>query len=318
MKENRYDIYIEENLNGTRLDVVLSFSVPEVSRSFVQKLIDGGSVSVDGKVCLSKKEKVKAGQTVSIVVPEPEELEIKAENIPLDIVYEDDDVLVVNKPAGMVVHPAVGNYEGTLVNAVMYHCRDSLSSINGVIRPGIVHRIDKDTSGLLMVAKNDFAHNALAAQLAEHSITRVYNALVHDNFAEDEGTIDIPIGRDAKNRLRQGVYQYENGEVPRGAKRAVTNWRVLRRYGRFTLVEARLLTGRTHQIRVHMAYIKHPLVGDTVYGPKKPALGADSGQLLCARTLGFVHPRSGEYMEFEVPLPDDFAAVLAKLENNVK
>ena len=173
MKENRYDIYIEENLNGTRLDVVLSFSVPEVSRSFVQKLIDGGSVSVDGKVCLSKKEKVKAGQTVSIVVPEPEELEIKAENIPLDIIYEDDDVLVVNKPAGMVVHPAVGNYEGTLVNAVMYHCRDSLSSINGVIRPGIVHRIDKDTSGLLMVAKNDFAHNALAAQLAEHSITRV-------------------------------------------------------------------------------------------------------------------------------------------------
>ena len=318
MKENRYDIYIEENLNGTRLDVVLSFSVPEVSRSFVQKLIDGGSVSVDGKVCLSKKEKVKAGQTVSIVVPEPEELEIKAENIPLDIVYEDDDVLVVNKPAGMVVHPAVGNYEGTLVNAVMYHCRDSLSSINGVIRPGIVHRIDKDTSGLLMVAKNDFAHNALAAQLAEHSITRVYNALVHDNFAEDEGTIDIPIGRDAKNRLRQGVYPYENGEVPRGAKRAVTNWRVLRRYGRFTLVEARLLTGRTHQIRVHMAYIKHPLVGDTVYGPKKPALGADSGQLLCARTLGFVHPRSGEYMEFEVPLPEDFAAVLAKLENDLR
>lgn len=316
MKENRYDIYIEENLNGTRLDVVLSFSVPEVSRSFVQKLIDGGSVSVDGKVCLSKKEKVKAGQTVSIVVPEPEELEVKAENIPLNIVYEDDDVLVVNKPAGMVVHPAVGNYEGTLVNAVMYHCRDSLSSINGVIRPGIVHRIDKDTSGLLMVAKNDFAHNALAAQLAEHSITRVYNALVHDNFAEDEGTIDIPIGRDAKNRLRQGVYTYENGQVPRGAKRAVANWRVLRRYGRFTLIEARLLTGRTHQIRVHMAYIKHPLVGDTVYGPKKPALGADSGQLLCARVLGFVHPRSGEYMEFEVPLPDNFAAVLEKLEND--
>lgn len=314
MKENQYDIYIEENLNGTRLDVVLSFSVPEISRSFVQKLIEGGSVTVDGRPCFLKKEKVKTGQIVSVVVPKPEEIEIKAENIPLDIVYEDDDVLVVNKPAGMVVHPAVGNYEGTLVNAVMYHCRGSLSSINGVIRPGIVHRIDKDTSGLLMIAKNDFAHNSLAEQLAEHSITRVYNALVHDNFIEDEGTVDVPIGRDTKNRLRQSVFAYENGMVPRGAKKAVTNYRVLKRYGRFTLIEARLLTGRTHQIRVHMAYLKHPLVGDTVYGPKKSALGADKGQLLCARVLGFVHPRNGEYMEFAVPLPDDFKAVLKKLD----
>ncbi len=314
MKENQYDIYIEENLNGTRLDVVLSFSVPEISRSFVQKLIEGGSVTVDGRPCFLKKEKVKTGQIVSVVVPKPEEIEIKAENIPLDIVYEDDDVLVVNKPAGMVVHPAVGNYEGTLVNAVMYHCRGSLSSINGVIRPGIVHRIDKDTSGLLMIAKNDFAHNSLAEQLAEHSITRVYNALVHDNFIEDEGTVDVPIGRDTKNRLRQSVFAYENGMVPRGAKKAVTNYRVLKRYGRFTLIEARLLTGRTHQIRVHMAYLKHPLVGDTVYGPKKSALGADKGQLLCARVLGFVHPRNGEYMEFDVPLPDDFKAVLKKLD----
>ena len=314
MKEHRYDIYIEEKLNGTRLDVVLSFSVPEVSRSFVQKLIDAGAVSVDGKVCLSKKEKVKTGQIVSVIVPEPEELEIKAEDIPLDIIYEDSDVLVVNKPVGMVVHPAVGNFEGTLVNAVMYHCKDSLSSINGVVRPGIVHRIDKDTSGLLMIAKNDFAHSMLAEQLAEHSITRVYTALVYNNFAEDEGTVDVPIGRDAKNRLRQTVFPYENGQVPKGAKRAVTNYCVLKRYGRFTLIEARLLTGRTHQIRVHMAYIKHPLVGDTVYGPKKPELGADRGQLLCARVLGFVHPRSGEYMEVSVPLPDEFAAILAKLE----
>ncbi len=314
MKENQYDIYIEENLNGTRLDVVLSFSVPEISRSFVQKLIEGGSVTVDGRPCFLKKEKVKTGQIVSVVVPKPEKIEIKAENIPLDIVYEDDDVLVVNKPAGLVVHPAVGNYEGTLVNAVMYHCRGSLSSINGVIRPGIVHRIDKDTSGLLMIAKNDFAHNSLAEQLAKHSITRVYNALVHDNFIEDEGTVDVPIGRDTKNRLRQSVFAYENGMVPRGAKKAVTNYRVLKRYGRFTLIEARLLTGRTHQIRVHMAYLKHPLVGDTVYGPKKSALGADKGQLLCARVLGFVHPRNGEYMEFAVPLPDDFKAVLKKLD----
>ena len=251
---------------------------------------------------------------MSVIVPEPEELEIKAEDIPLDIIYEDSDVLVVNKPVGMVVHPAVGNYEGTLVNAVMYHCKDSLSSINGVVRPGIVHRIDKDTSGLLMIAKNDFAHSMLAEQLAEHSITRVYTALVYNNFAEDEGTVDVPIGRDAKNRLRQTAFPYENGQVPKGAKRAVTNYRVLKRYGRFTLIEARLLTGRTHQIRVHMAYIKHPLVGDTVYGPKKPELGADRGQLLCARVLGFVHPRSGEYMEFSVPLPDEFAAILAKLE----
>ncbi len=223
-------------------------------------------------------------------------------------------MLVVNKPAGMVVHPAVGNYEGTLVNAVMYHCKGSLSSINGVIRPGIVHRIDKDTSGLLMIAKNDFAHNALAAQLAEHSITRVYNALCHDNFTEDEGTVDIPIGRDIKNRLKQGVFPYVNGEVPQGARYAVTNYKVIKRYGRFTWIEARLLTGRTHQIRVHMAHIRHPLVGDTVYGPKKPALGADSGQLLCARVLGFVHPRTGEYLEFETDIPDGFRKILNKLE----
>lgn len=314
MRETNYEILTDENLNGTRLDVVLSLSVPETSRSFIQKLIESGNVQVDGKTVTAKNTKVKLNQKIMLTVPEPEELDIKPENIPLDIVYEDDDVLVVNKPAGMVVHPAVGNYEGTLVNAIMYHCKDSLSSINGVIRPGIVHRIDKDTSGLLMIAKNDFAHNALAEQLAEHSITRVYNALCHDNFTNDEGTVDIPIGRDTKNRMKQGVFPYVNGNVPSGAKYAVTNYKVLKRYGRFTLIEARLLTGRTHQIRVHMSYIKHPLVGDTVYGPKKPALGADKGQLLCARVIGFKHPRTGEYLEFETEIPSDFQDVINKLE----
>ena len=313
MTQNRYDILIEEAMNGARLDVVLSFSVPEVSRSFIQKLIENGAVLLDGAVCLSKKEKVKAGQTVAITVPEPELLKVEAEDIPLDILYEDQDVLVVNKPAGMVVHPAPGNETGTLVNAVLYHCRGRLSSINGVIRPGIVHRIDKDTSGLLMIAKNDAAHAELARQLAEHSITRVYQALCHDNFTEEEGQIDLPIGRDPKNRLKQTVFPYENGEVPRGARRAVTNYRVLQRYGRFTQIEARLLTGRTHQIRVHMAYLRHPLVGDPVYGPKKPALGVTDGQLLCAKVLGFRHPRTGQYLKFEVSLPERFERVLRDL-----
>ncbi len=318
MAENQYDILIDEKLNGTRLDVVLSFSVPESSRSFVQKLIESGMVTIDGKTCSTKKEKVKEGQRVSVLVPKPEEIEIKAEAIPLDILYEDEDLLVVNKPAGMVVHPAAGNYEGTLVNAVMYHCRGRLSSINGTIRPGIVHRIDKDTAGLLMIAKNDFAHADLAKQLAEHSITRVYQALCYDNFTEEEGTVDLPIGRDPKNRMKQGVFPYENGIVPRGARRAVTNYRVLQRYGKFTLIEARLLTGRTHQIRVHMAYIRHPLVGDPLYGPKKTVLGADFGQLLCAKVLGFVHPRTGKYLEFEIPLPPEFQRILARLEASQK
>ncbi|MBR5230213.1 MAG: RluA family pseudouridine synthase, partial [Firmicutes bacterium] len=218
---------------------------------------------------------------------------------------EDDDVLVVNKPKGMVVHPAVGNYTGTLVNAIMYHCGDRLSSINGVIRPGIVHRIDKDTSGLLMIAKNNKSHESLSAQLAEHSITRRYVALVHNNFAEDGGTVDAPIGRDPKNRLRMAVTK-EN------SKHAVTHWQVLERLGKYTLIDARLETGRTHQIRVHMAYRNHPLVGDMVYGPKKPSLTED-GQMLHAKVLGFIHPSTGQYMEFARPLPDSFEKVLEKL-----
>ncbi|MGN0712575.1 MAG: RluA family pseudouridine synthase, partial [Anaerovoracaceae bacterium] len=302
MNSEKYTFFIDEESNGTRIDRVLSLLLAESSRSYIQKLIEKGNVSVDGQTCTSKKYKVSSGQQVDLLMPPPENLSVEPENIPLDIVYEDEDVLVVNKPRGMVVHPAAGNYTGTLVNAVLYHCGDRLSSINGVIRPGIVHRIDKDTSGLLMIAKNNMAHESLSAQLAEHSITRRYTALVYHNLTEDEGTVDAPIGRDPKNRLRMAV-------TSQNSKRAVTHWKVLERFGRYTLIEARLETGRTHQIRVHMAYIHHPLVGDMVYGPKKQPLTED-GQLLHARVLGFVHPRTGEYMEFERPLPPEFMAVL--------
>ena len=305
MNSEKYTFFIDEESNGTRIDRVLSLLLAESSRSYIQKLIEKGNVTVDGQTCTSKKYKVSSGQQVDLLMPPPENLSVEPENIPLDIVYEDEDVLVVNKPRGMVVHPAAGNYTGTLVNAVLYHCGERLSSINGVIRPGIVHRIDKDTSGLLMIAKNNMAHESLSAQLAEHSITRRYTALVYHNLTEDEGTVDAPIGRDPKNRLRMAVTSLNS-------KRAVTHWKVLERFGRYTLIEARLETGRTHQIRVHMAYIHHPLVGDIVYGPKKQPLTED-GQMLHARVLGFVHPRTGEYMEFERPLPPEFTAVLRKL-----
>lgn len=304
-KETVYRVKIKKEQQGTRLDLVLSLALPDTSRSFLQKLIKTGAVNIDGTPCTSKKYKVEEGQQLEVVIPEPEQLEVEAENLPLDIVYEDEDVLVVNKPKGMVVHPAAGNYAGTLVNAVMYHCGDSLSSINGVIRPGIVHRIDKDTSGLLMIAKNDAAHNFLAQQLAAHTITRVYHAIVYHNFAQDEGTVDAPIGRDPRNRLRQAVTETN-------AKRAVTHYSVLERLGQFAYIEARLETGRTHQIRVHMAYIKHPLLGDQVYGPAKNPFGIE-GQMLHAKVLGFVHPKTGEYMEFESELPPDFQEVLEKL-----
>ncbi len=305
MNSEKYTFFIDEESNGTRIDRVLSLLLAESSRSYIQKLIEKGNVTVDGQTCTSKKYKVSSGQQVDLLMPPPENLSVEPENIPLDIVYEDEDVLVVNKPRGMVVHPAAGNYTGTLVNAVLYHCGERLSSINGVIRPGIVHRIDKDTSGLLMIAKNNMAHESLSAQLAEHSITRRYTALVYHNLTEDEGTVDAPIGRDPKNRLRMAVTSLNS-------KRAVTHWKVLERFGRYTLIEARLETGRTHQIRVHMAYIHHPLVGDMVYGPKKQPLTED-GQMLHARVLGFVHPRTGEYMEFQRPLPPEFEAVLQKL-----
>ena len=309
-KSETVQLLIDEENHGARVDSALSLQLPEISRSFIQKLIESGAVRVNGQLCTSKKHKVSKDDAVELQIPEPKALEAKAEDIPLQLVYEDDDLLVVNKPRGMVVHPAAGDESGTLVNAVMFHCKGRLSSINGVIRPGIVHRIDKDTSGLLVVAKNDMAHESLSQQLAAHSITRKYEALVFNNFIQDEGTVDAPIGRDPSNRLRQAVTDINS-------KRAVTHFKVLERFGKFTLIEAKLETGRTHQIRVHMAYIKHPLVGDKVYGPKKQPFNAE-GQLLHAKTLGFVHPRTGEYMEFESSRPEIFDNILQSLRNAVR
>ena len=288
---------------GKRLDAYIA---TDLSRSYAQNLIEDDLVSVSGRK-VAKKYKIKAGETIMISIPEAKPIDAAPEDIPIDIIYEDEDVIVVEKPRGMVVHPAIGNPSGTLVNAIMYHCGDSLSSINGAIRPGIVHRIDKDTSGLLMIAKNDSAHESLAAQLKAHSVTREYVALVFDNIKKDKLTIDAPIGRDDINRLRKAV----NGI---GSRDAVTHIRVLKRYGKYTLVAARLETGRTHQIRVHMASIKHPLVGDPLYGPKKQPFGLN-GQLLHARLLGFIHPRTGEYMEFSSEIPEYFQEVLDKLDD---
>ena len=302
----RIELNITNEMAGTRLDLVLSAALEDYSRSFIQKLFEKGRIAVNGAVCSEKKAKASAGDVVTISIPVPEKVDVAAEKMDLEIVYEDDDVLVVNKPAGMVVHPAPGNPGGTLVNGLMYHCGDNLSTINGVMRLGIVHRIDKDTSGLLMVAKNDHAHESLSAQLAEHSTVRRYKAIVYSNFKEDEGTIDEPIGRDPKNRLRNAIVQ--NG------RNAVTHYRVLERFGQFTLVECILETGRTHQIRVHMAHIRHPLLGDELYGPAKNKQGAKR-QMLHAGILGFIHPTTGEYMEFEAPLPEDFEKVLNKLRN---
>ena len=297
---------------GSRLDAFIGYNTDELSRSYAVRLIERGLVSVNGSPVTSKKHAIATGDTVAIDLPEPEALEITAENIPLDIVYEDEDVAVINKPRGMVVHPGPGNTSGTLVNAIMYHMGDSLSSINGVIRPGIVHRIDKDTSGLLMIAKNDKAHESLADQLKEHSVTREYTALVYDNIREDEMTIDEPIGRDERNRMRQAV----NGS---GARNAVTHIKVLERFGKYTLVKAILETGRTHQIRVHMAYMHHPLAGDELYGPRRQSSKIEgiavSGQLLHAGTLGFIHPSTGKYMEFHSDLPEVFEQVLERLRN---
>jgi 23S rRNA pseudouridine1911/1915/1917 synthase len=303
----KIDLTISEEMNGTRLDLVLSVALEEFSRSFIQKLFERERIEVNGKVCKEKKYKAVTGDVVVIDIPEPEKVGVEPENIPLEVVYEDDDLLVVNKPAGMVVHPAPGNSSGTLVNALMHHCGDNLSSINGVIRPGIVHRIDKDTSGLLMVAKNDKAHSSLSQQLSEHSITRRYKTIVYNNIKEEEGTINQPIGRDPKNRLRNAV-------TDQNSRHAVTHYRVLERFGKFTFVEAELETGRTHQIRVHMSFIKHPLLGDELYGPVKNKQGAKR-QMLHAGILGFVHPSTGEYMEFESPLPEDFQKVLNSLRN---
>ena len=310
MSDYRLTVTASSEDAGTRLDAFIGYNTDELSRSYAVKLIERGLVSINGKTAASKKQSISEGDTVVIDLPEPEPLAVKAEDIPTEIVYEDDDVAVINKPRGMVVHPGPGNQSGTLVNAIMYHMGSSLSSINGVIRPGIVHRIDKDTSGLLMIAKNDAAHESLAAQLKEHSVTREYTALVYDNIREDRLTIDEPIGRDERNRMRNAV----NGS---GARNAVTHIEVLERFGKYTLVKAVLETGRTHQIRVHMAYMHHPLAGDELYGPRRSSSKIEgvpvSGQLLHAGTLGFIHPSDGKYMEFHSELPEVFTQVLEKL-----
>ncbi len=294
----------EENA-GERIDAFLAANLQDVTRSWLQKLIEAGNVSVEGRDKLAKNYKLRAGDRLTVELPEPETLDVLPEDIPLDIVYEDEHLLVVNKPAGMVVHPAVGNYTGTLVNAVMFHCGDQLSSINGVVRPGIVHRIDKDTSGLLVIAKTDAAHRGLAEQFAVHSIKRAYRAVVYNNIKEDDGRVDAPIGRNPKDRLKMAVVSADKG------RRAVTNYHVIDRSGKFTYVECRLETGRTHQIRVHMAYIGHPLLGDPLYGPRKGMAGVN-GQVLHAKELGFVHPITGEYMEFDSELPPEFEKALKK------
>lgn len=304
IETEQFEIKVEKDYEGCRLDVFLAEVTDQtLSRTYIQRLMEQGMVSVNGKRESLKKYKVKSDDQVTLSIPPPTDLKVEAENIPLEIVYEDGDLAVINKPKGMVVHPAPGNERGTMVNALLYHCKD-LSSIGGVIRPGIVHRIDKDTSGLIMIAKNDMAHLSLAAQLKEHSITRVYNAIVCDNIKMDEGTVDAPIGRDPNNRLRMAVV--------RDGRRAVTHFKVLERFGAYTLIEAHLETGRTHQIRVHMAYKHHPLLGDPVYGPRKTLPGADS-QMLHAKVLGFQHPRTNEYLEFMVDPPASFQQVLDRL-----
>ena len=292
--------------NGVRLDKYLADAGIELSRSMAVNLIENGAVTVNGSGC-EKKQKLLVGDVIEVNIPDPVPYEAKAENIPLDIVFEDDDLLVVNKPKGMVVHPAAGNYEGTLVNALLYHCGESLSGINGVMRPGIVHRIDKDTSGLLIVAKNDFSHTKLAEQIKEHSFTREYEAVVFGTLKDDEGEVNAPIGRHPVDRKKMCVTE-------KNSKHAVTHYSVISRYKGYTHVKCVLETGRTHQIRVHMAYIGHPVAGDPVYGVKNEKVSFE-GQCLHARKIGFVHPRSGEYMEFDSDLPLYFKDFLIKLEN---
>ena len=289
---------------GVRIDKYLAEQLPDITRSYLQKLLKDGSVQMNGKP-VKTSTKTAAGAVIELTIPEPEEPEILPEDIPLDILYEDSDVILINKPKDMVVHPAAGHYTGTLVNALMYHCKGDLSGINGVLRPGIVHRIDKDTTGVLIVCKNDKAHNALAEQLKEHSITRKYRAIVCGNLKEDEGTVDAPLGRHPQDRKKMAI-------VRTGGKRAVTHYRVLERFGNYTYIECQLETGRTHQIRVHMASLGHPLLGDEVYGRVKSPFKLE-GQTLHAMVLGFIHPTTGEYMEFEAPLPDYFEKLLEKL-----
>ena len=302
MKQEFYPTDLESDV---RIDRYLAETCPELSRSYIQKLLKSGQVLVNGSLIKSSYV-VAADDHIEVDVPEAVEPEIEAEPMDLDILYEDRDIILVNKPKGMVVHPAAGHYSHTLVNGLMYHCKDQLSGINGVMRPGIVHRIDMDTTGVLIVCKNDMAHNSIAAQLKEHSITRRYQAIVHGVLKEDEGTVDAPIGRHQTERKKMCI-NYNNG------RNAITHYQVLRRFEQYTYVECRLETGRTHQIRVHMASIHHPLLGDTVYGPSKCPVPSLIGQTLHAGVLGIIHPRTGVYMEFTAPLPGYFEKLLKTL-----
>ena len=302
MDENYICITAEES--GERIDALLARTLPSLSRSQVQKLLEQGMVTLNGRE-LKKNFRCSAGEGYEVLLPEPAELPLIPQNIPLDVVYEDGDLIVINKPRGLVVHPAPGHPDGTLVNALLWHCGDSLSGIGGQRRPGIVHRIDKDTSGLLIVAKNDFAHQGLSVQLADHSLCREYEALVRGNFKQDSGTIDKPIGRHPIDRKRMAV-------TDKNSKPAVTHWQLLASYRGYSHILCRLETGRTHQIRVHMASIGHPLLGDFTYGAPSPEKGLE-GQCLHARRLRFVHPRTGEHILLETELPAYFMDVLARL-----
>lgn len=296
---------IETDDVNKRVDVFLNEEMEDISRSALQKNIEKGNITVNGEK-ISKNYKLRIGDIVEAELPPPENIDIVPEDIPLDIMYEDDDLIVINKPQNMVVHPAPGHYTGTLVNALMFHCGDNLSGINGVLRPGIVHRIDKDTSGVLVIAKSDLAHKGLSEQLAEHSMKRVYNAIVYNSFSEESGTVDRNIDRSKNDRKKMAV-------VMQGGRNAVTNYKVIEKLGKYTWVELQLETGRTHQIRVHMSYIGHPLLGDPVYGPKKCPFNLN-GQVLHAKVLGFIHPRTGEYMEFNSELPDYFSSLIERLK----
>ncbi len=298
-------ISIDSDSVGERLDKILSLALSDYSRSFIQNLFAEGFVFCNSK-SVTKSYKPKLGDIINFTVPEPKELSLEPQNIPLDIVYEDNDLLVVNKPRGMVVHPAPGNYDSTLVNALLWHCKGNLSGINGVVRPGIVHRIDKDTSGLLLVAKNDLAHISLSSQISVHSLDREYRAVIHGHLKEPEGTVDAPIGRSPNDRKKMCV-------INQNSKNAVTHYRVIDEYKDFSFVALKLETGRTHQIRVHMSYLGHPVAGDFVYGPKN-GITYLNGQCLHAGIIGFDHPSTGEHIRLEAPLPDYFTDFLGRIK----
>ena len=303
---NSFEIIVEESDINKRIDVFLAKNLESFSRSYIQDLIKKGKATIGGK-SIKANYRLRNGDNVVLNIPKPEPLEILPENIPLDILYEDNDVILVNKPKGMVVHPAAGHYSGTLVNALLYHCKDNLSGINGVLRPGIVHRIDMDTTGVIIACKNDNAHQNIAKQLAEHSITRRYVAIVNGNLKEDEGVVDAPIARAKNDRKKMAV--------DKDGKTAVTHYKVLERLKNYTYIECVLETGRTHQIRVHMSYINHPLLGDEIYSGKKESMKLQ-GQCLHAMVLGFIHPTTNEYMEFKAPIPEYFNEILKKFKKN--